>query len=277
MQKFFDIILSFKEHFILILLIIISLTLLSINDNSQIRAIRSYTIGFVGATHDVFSVIPNIFKLQHENEILRKLNVDLSNEVGLLRGARLENLRLRAMAGLKEHSSFQLVAADVVGKSLHLLRNTLTLDIGENEGVKIDMPIISEAGLVGKIIATSTHYSIGQLMLNKDFRASSKVQRSRVDGIVAWDGGEFVSLKNVSKTLDVEMGDIVITSEYSNLFPPHLKIGHVISISEKPGSLFKEIQVKPSVDFYTLEQVFVITSVPNTERVSIENNIMITK
>lgn len=277
MRNFLDIVFSFKEYFILVLLIIISLILLSIKDNSQIRAIRSYTIGFVGATHEVFSVIPNIFELQRENEILRKLNVDLSNEVGLLRGARLENLQLRTMVELKSRTPLQLVAGDVVGKSLHLLRNTITLNIGESEGIKTDMPIISEAGLVGKIIATGTNYSIGQLMLNQDFRASAKVQRSRVDGIVAWDGGELVSLKNVSKTLDVKVGDVVITSEYSNLFPPQLKVGYIISISDKPGGLFKEIQVSPSVNFSTLEQVFVITSVPNSERASLENNVTITK
>ena len=267
MQRLLNIVQLFKEYFLLAFLIIVSLILLSANDNPQIRAIRSYTVGFVGVLQNALSVIPNILELQRENTILRQLNVDLSDEVSRLREARLENLKLREMIRLKEHSEFRLVAGDVIGKSLHLLRNTITLDIGENNDVKADMPIISESGLVGKIIATSGHYSIGQLMTNKDFRASAKIQRSRVDGIVAWDGGDFVLLNNVSKTQDVKEGDLVTTSEYSNTFPRNIKIGVVSKVSEKQGSLFKEIQVVPSVDFSSLEQVFVITAVQDSERV----------
>ena len=270
MQRLVNIILLFKEYFVLALLIIFSLILLNSNDNVQLRAIRSYTVGFVGLFQDALSIIPNVFELKRENEILRQLNVNLSDEVNRLREARLENIRLRAMLNLKERVEFKLVTADIVGKSLNLLRNTITLNVGENEGLRQDMPIISESGLVGKLIATSGHYSIGLLMLNKDFRASAKIQRNRTDGIIAWDGGEVLRLKNVSKTQDVRNGDIVTTSEYSNLFPPDIKIGFVSKVTETPGSLFKEIDVTPSVEFPSLEQVFVVTAAHDSERVSLE-------
>jgi rod shape-determining protein MreC len=273
MQRLLNIILLFKEYFVLALLIIISLILLSSNDNVQIRAIRSYTIGFIGVFQDAISIIPNILELKRENEILRQLNVNLSDEVNRLREARLENMRLRAMIGMKEKTEFKLVAGDIVGKSLQLLRNTITLNIGEQDGVKPDMPIISETGLVGKIITTSTHYSVGQLMLNKDFRASAKIQRSRIDGIVAWDGGDAVRLKNVSKTANVKEGDVVTTSEYSSIFPPEIKIGIVSHLAEQSGNLFKEIDVVPSVDFPSLEQVFVVTALVDTERIVLEKKI----
>ena len=273
MQRLVNIILLFKEYFVVALLIVVSLILLSSNDNTQIRAIRSYTVGFVGLFQDALSIVPNVFGLKHENEILRQLNVNLSDEVNRLREARLENIRLRVLLGLKEKSDFKLVTGDIVGKSLHLLRNTITLNVGENDGVKSDMPIIAETGLIGKIIATGNHYCIGQIMLNKDFRASAKIQRSRIDGIIGWDGGEIVSLKNVSKTQDVKEGDIVTTSEYSNVFPPDIRIGYVSRVGEKAGSLFKEIDVVPSVDFVSLEQVFVVTAVVDTERISLERKV----
>ena len=159
MQRLINILLIFKEYVVLALLLIISLILLSLNDNTQIRAIRSYTVGFVGVVQDALSIIPNVFELKRENEVLRQLNVNLSNEVNLLREARLENTRFRAMLGLKERSSHSLVASDIVGKSLLLLRNTITLNVGEQDSVRVDMPIISESGLVGKVITTSVHYS----------------------------------------------------------------------------------------------------------------------
>ncbi|HMD13527.1 MAG TPA: rod shape-determining protein MreC [Bacteroidota bacterium] len=270
MQKLFNILVLFKEYVIFVVLLIVSLILLGTNDNTQIRAIRSYTIGFVGIFEQALSAIPNFVELKRENEILRQLNVNLSDEVNRLREARLENIRLRNLVGLKEQRPCTLITGDVVGKSLHLLRNTITLNIGESDGVKSDMPIISENGLVGRILITSSHYAIGQLMLNKDFRASAKIQRSRIDGIIAWDGGENLHLNNVAKSQDIRPGDVVMTSEYSNIFPRNVKIGFVSKVNEKPGNLFKEIEVTPSVDFSTLEQVFVIAAVNDAEREALE-------
>jgi rod shape-determining protein MreC len=274
MQRLVDILLAFKEYVILTVLIIISIVLLNSNDNSQIRAIRSYTVGFVGVIQDFVSVIPNIFALKRDNEILRTLNVNLSDEVNRLREARLENMRLREMLELKEKSQFKLVVGDIVGKSFHLLRNTITLNIGEDNGVKPDMAIISEVGLVGKVIAASDHYSVGQIMLNKDFRASSKIQRNRVDGIISWSGGETVNLENISKTQDVKEGDVITTSEYSTIFPSDVKIGYVSRIFEHQGSLFRSVEVMPAVDFASLEQVFVVIAVVDSERVAIEKKVM---
>lgn len=277
MQRLLNILVAFKEYFTLTLLIIISLVLLSNNDNTQVRAIRSYTVGFVGFIQNALSVIPNVVELKRENEILRQLNVNLSDEVSRLREARLENMRLREMIGMKSRAEFTLIPAEVIGKSLHLLRNTITLNVGEEDGVKQDMPIVSEVGLVGKVIATSAHYSIGQLVLNKDFRASAKVQRSRVDGIIAWDGGDVLHLKNVAKKQDVKEGDVVTTSEHSNTFPRDIKIGIVSKVSEKPGNLFKDVDLTPSVDFASLEEVFIITALADTERIALEKKAAHTK
>jgi rod shape-determining protein MreC len=277
MDRLINIVLYFKEYVVLAILILASILLLSFNDNVQIRAIRTTTVGFIGFLQNALTIIPNVVELKKENEVLRRLNVNLSNEVSLLREARLENLRLRGMVGLKEHTAFKLAAGNVIGKSLLLMRNTITIDVGERDGVKSEMPVISESGLVGKIIATSDRYSVAQLVLNKDFRASAKIQRTRVDGIIAWDGGDALQLKNVSKAQDVREGDLVITSEYSSLFPSDVKIGIVSKLFEKPGSLFKEVDVTPTVDFASLEQVFVVVALPDPERRDLEKKAVRTK
>ena len=274
MQRLFNIVRLFKEYFVVALLSIISLVLLSLNDNKQIRTIRSYTIGFVGTLQGAVSVVPNFFALERENEILRQQNVTLTDEVSRLREARLENQRLREMLQLKERSALHHIAADVVGKTLDLMRNTITINVGERDGVRLNMPIASEAGLVGRVVATSPHYSVAQLMINRDFRASAKIQRTRVMGILVWNGGEFLQLKNVAKTQDVTAGDVAMTSEYSNVFPRDIKIGTVIRVTEHEGGLFKEIQIRPTVDFATLEHVFVITATPDPERLSLESRVI---
>lgn len=270
MQRFLTFLIQFKEYFILSLLIIISIVLLSVNDDVQIKKIRAITIGTIGVIQSKSQFIPNIFELKRENELLNQMNVTLMDEISKLREAKLENIRLRQLLKFKETSNYSLVAADVINKTKHLSQNTITLNVGRNDGIENNMPVVSPHGVVGKIIAVSKEYSIALLLFNRDFRASVKIQRSRVDGILAWDGGEFLKIKNISKKEDVQIGDIVVTSEYSNVFPAGIKVGTVISALEDSLSLFKNIYIKPSVDFTLLEEVFVITSVPDTQRISIE-------
>lgn len=274
MRRLFHIVRLFKEYFIVASLIIVSIALMTENDNQQVHQIRALSIGILGRIQESVSFLPNFFQLEKENEILRRTNVNLADEVNQLREAKLENIRLRRLLGLKETTRFELIPAKVVGKTLDLLRNTITLNVGEKDGVAPGMPIVTDAGLVGKIIAVSGSYAMGQIILNRDFRASARVQRSRVDGILAWEGGKNSLLKDVAKTRDVKVGDMVETSEYSSLFPPSIRIGVVASVTEQPGDLFKTIEVENAVDFTTLEEVFVVNAKPDSARIRFEERVL---
>jgi rod shape-determining protein MreC len=252
-------------------LLAVSVSLLALNDDSQIRNIRSVAVVSVGTLQDALGIIPNYFDLRRENHVLRELNLTLADEVNRLREARLENLRLRQLLGLKERGEFGFVAANIIGKNLQLLRNTVTLDAGERNGLRADMPIVTENGLAGKIVATSGRFAVAQILYNKDIRVSAKIERSRVDGIIRWEGGSALALQDVAKSLDVRAGDVVITSEYSSFFPPGIRIGVVASARGAEGSLFQSVEVRPAVDFSRLEEVFVITSMPDSERIALEH------
>jgi rod shape-determining protein MreC len=270
LKRVYDIILDFKEYGALAFYLVIGILLLAHNDGRQIRAIRSVTVGSIAFLQDAFGFIPNYFDLREQNRVLHELNLSLADEVSRLREARLENIRLRQMLKFKERPALTYVPARVIGKHLHLLRNTITLDAGEHDGVRAEMPVMTDAGLVGKVVATSGDYAIAQILLNRSLRVSARVQRSRVDGILVWQGGDNLSLKNVAKTLDVQSGDVVITSEYSSLFPPGIRIGIITRTSVTPGSLFQNIEVTPGVDFPRLEEVFVALYEPDSARVALE-------
>jgi rod shape-determining protein MreC len=272
-KRLYEFVFLFKEYLVVGVFLAISAVLLAQNDNPQIRTLRSLTVVTVGMLQDALGIIPNYLDLRRENRVLRELNVTLSDEVSRLREARLENLRLRHLLGLKEKREFSLIAANVIGKNLQLLRNTVTLDAGERNGVRADMPVVTENGLAGKVVATSGHFAVAQVLYNKDIRVSAKVERSRVDGIIRWEGGPMLTLQDVAKSLDVQSGDVVITSEYSSFFPPGIRIGVVASARGAEGSLFQSIEVRPAVDFSRLEEVFVITSVPDSERVALERQV----
>jgi len=273
LKRLYDIVLLFREYLLVALFLLISVILLALNENNQIRTIRSLAVVTVGFLQDAVGFIPNYFELRRENTVLRELNLTLSDEVSRLREARLENIKLRLLLGLKERAEYKYIGANVVGKNLQLLRNTVTIDIGENDGVRANMPLVTESGLAGKISFAGSRYAVGQLLLNKELRVSAKVQRSRVDGIIRWEGGRNLTLQNVAKTLDVQVGDIVITSDYSSLFPPGIKIGIVNSTRQVPGALFQVVEVTPGVDFTRLEQLFVVVFVPDTSRLTLERRL----
>jgi len=266
---------TFRAYFIFALLVTISVALMTQNDTKQIRALQSFAVAFVCYTQDAFSFLPNPFELERQRNSLQELNITLSEEVSLLRSAALENLQLRKMLEFRERSNFTFVAADIVGKNLHLARNTITLSVGDENGVKEHMPIITEAGLVGRIIAVSDNYSIGQVLFHRESRVSATVERSRVHGIVAWNGGLQLVLKNIVKSVDIKPGDRIVTSPFSSIYPRNIEIGIVSSVVHVPETIFQEIIITPSVDFTTVERVFVIISEANSERNALEqtNNI----
>lgn len=262
--------LGIKEYLILSLLMVISLILIFSNDNSQVRFLRAVAVGFVGTIQSGFSAVPNVFEIQKENEFLREKNIEMSNELSALRESRLENIRLKKILGLKEKNISGVIIASIVNKSLVQARNTITLNVGESDSVKVNMPVITDDGLVGRIVSTSNHYSIAQILYNRNLSITVKVQRSRVDGILNYDGAGNLIINNVPKSADVKTGDLIITSQYSNYFPAGIPVG---TISEEGNfdNLFKRVVVKPSVSFENLEEVFVLKHLPENERVDLEN------
>jgi rod shape-determining protein MreC len=273
LKRLYDYAILFKEYFLLALFLILSVALFARNNTNQVRAIRSSTLAATGVLQDVFGFVPGYFALRHDNRVLRELNLTLSDEVNRLRESRLENIRLRQMLGLKERPVFPYISARVVGAQVQAGRNTLTIDAGERSGARMAMPVVTDQGLAGKVIATSSGFSVVQLLLHKDMRVSARVQRSRVNGIIRWNAGRMLQLMHVPKTLDVQTGDMIITSEFSSIFPPGIRIGVVSATRQIPGELFQVIDVSPSVDFGRLEEVFVAAFTPDSSRVALQRRL----
>lgn len=261
--------LLFKEYFLLTALLSISILMMLLNDNSQVHRFRAYSIAIGGVLQNSLSFIPKYYSLKSENDLLRQINVNLADEVNYLRESSLENSRLKNLLSFKDSIKTQIISAKVVSSNLNLLRNTITINKGTLQNIKIGNPVISGEGLVGKVINSSENYSLVQLILNVDFKVSAKDQRSRIDGIISWNGKKLL-MNNVTQTLDVKPGDAIITSEYSNSFPSGLKIGVVQKTKILDEDLFQEIHLSPSVNFTNLEEVFVMDYVPDLERIGLE-------
>ncbi len=271
-KRVYDIIVLFKEYFLLALYIVLALLLLARNETGQVRALRSNLLAVAGTMQDIFGVVPNYFTLRQENHILREQNLTLTDEVNRLREARLENIRLHRLLNLKDRPSSQYLSANVVGATSQSLRNTITIDRGKKDGVLPTMPVVTADGLAGKVTTTSGDYAVAQLLLHKDVRVSARVERSRVNGIIRWTGGRFLQFANVPTSFDVRRGDVIITSEFSSIFPEGIRIGVVSGTRAVPGELFQAVDVTPAVDFDRLEEVFVLLHTPDSSRVALDHH-----
>jgi rod shape-determining protein MreC len=262
-------ILDLKEYITLAVLIVISLVLIFLNDNPQIRFLRAAAITSFGTVQSGLSAIPNVFEMEKENKELREDNIKLANEIASLKESKLENIRLSRLLNFKEKNNPGVVSGKIINKSLLQTRNTITLNVGENDSVAVNMPVITDDGLVGRIVSTSRNYSIAQILYNKDMRITVKVQRNRLDGILSYDGVSNLMVNNIQKSADVNAGDVIITSDYSNIYPPGIPIGTVTETGNL-DNLFKKVVVTPLVNFSTLEEIFVLKFVSSRERAELE-------
>jgi rod shape-determining protein MreC len=266
MQKFINFILKYKEYITFAALIVISFSLISLGDVSKIGGYRTFIIGSLGWIESIFSIVPNPGALKSENDALRTLNLQLSNEVTRMRYALLENKRLRDTFGLKEIQDKSYIASEVVGQSSIQLRRYLTLNKGKREGINRGMAVRNDAGLVGIIMDATDNYSLVELIANREIKVAGKDSRSDYTGIVTWDGSDNFLFKNIPKSYDVKAGDTITTSNYSNKYPPYIPIGYVKVVEDDPSDLFQHIVIKPFANFALLEEVFIIKEIQDVER-----------
>ncbi|MFM6955437.1 MAG: rod shape-determining protein MreC [Ignavibacteria bacterium] len=270
MRRLLEFLFRFKEYAALCGFTCISLIMMNFGNTTELGGYRSIVVGGIGWMQSAFSWIPNPIALKNENAALRELNLQLSDERAKIRQSIIENAKLRKMLEFKKASTIPLVSADIVGKTTTEARNYATINRGEEDGVEVGMPVVTDAGLVGLIVGTSDDYSVVRLLVNRESRIAGKIQRSRIDGILIWDGEDALTMKNIPKSYDVQVGDEVLTSSYSNRYPSNIKIGTVMETRDDGTSLFRRILVKPAVNFITLEQVFVMKLLPNPERILLE-------
>jgi rod shape-determining protein MreC len=262
---------NFKEYIILVILLITSLYILSINQTPAVKNVRALAFGTFAAFTSVVSDFTNIAKIKSENERLRQINAELMIQVNKLRQYGIQNEELGRLLGLRDTTNFPLQPATVVSKSVNISQSTITLNVGKNNGIKPGMPVINDQGLLGIVYDISDNYSIIRTLKNIDLKITVKDERSRIDGIMKWNGDELVII-NVPKTFDVQPGDRIVTSEISSIVPVPLPVGVAAGLTNASSGIFNEVRVKPFVDFSRVEHVFVLKLVESKEKDNLELN-----
>ncbi|MEK7373963.1 MAG: rod shape-determining protein MreC, partial [Thermodesulfobacteriota bacterium] len=172
----------------------------------------------------------------------------------------LEAMRLQKLLELREGFPPRAVAARVIDRNRSSLFKTLLINKGTADGLRVGLAVLSDQGVVGRIIETSWHASRVLLLIDGNSNIDGLIQRSRAQGILQGAGSAGCSLKYISRAEEVLAGDVVISSGLSGVLPKGLLLGVVTGASRKEGGLFQKIDVAPAVDFEKLEEVLALTT-----------------
>jgi rod shape-determining protein MreC len=196
--------------------------------------------------------------LEDENRKLRRENAVLTEQLSQYREGYLEGMRLQKLLTIKNGFQNRAVAARVIDREHTSLFKTLVINKGTSEGLRVGLPVLSDKGVVGRIIETSWHASRVLLLIDENSNIDALIQRTRVQGILQGAGSAGCNLKYISRVEEVQTGDVVLSSGIAGVFPKGLLLGMVTGASRKEGGLFQKIDVAPAVDFGRLEEVLAL-------------------
>jgi rod shape-determining protein MreC len=206
---------------------------------------------------------------------LREINEELARENAQLRTAleRGGQILVSPTANADTAARFKFVSAKVINNSVSQFKNYITINRGEDAGIKPGMAAVSISGAVGKVKSVSEHFSVLISILNIDEQVSTILKRTNSFGTAQWDGLDprVVNLLYVPRHVQPEIGDTVITSGYNAVFPQGILVGIVKDVKLKDEALFYDLRVELAQDFRRLSFVKIVKSEMKPELDSLES------
>ena len=235
-----------------------ALTLMGLPEQRQ-EAVAEVLRSSVWSTGQwVFSRVIRFARGEQRSQHLLTQNVALALENMRLREAAAENRRLRqALLFRPRNPAGEVIPAEVIGRDPDQMFDVLVINAGHDVGLQPDWPVVTTAGLVGHIKEVDEHSSIVRLIF--DTRVSAVVHGSRAHGIVAPLASNRFLLEYVDASKDVRQGDLVVSSGMGGRYPKGITIGVITDVAmEEQEPLFKQVVLESEVDFWGLEEVFVL-------------------
>ncbi|MCJ7508780.1 MAG: rod shape-determining protein MreC [candidate division Zixibacteria bacterium] len=258
MPKFAPITLKGNKYFYLSILILLSLILL-IMPNYTKTTISYYVFKFsYSPFYGLSDKVGELRGVYKKNQELEKRVAELTLENYQLKEQSIENATFRALLKFKSESSYKVIPAKVIAFDPGRNTSTVLVDVGEEEGIRRNMPVINMYGLVGKTIEVMPHTCAVQLLLDPNCRVAAIDQRSRILGIVKLSSSLSLVMDNVPLGEDIKAGDQIVTSGLGGIFPSGIQVGKVVEVEETKHAVFKTIRLKPEANFNSLEELFIL-------------------
>ena len=278
MRNLLNFLLKYNDWLLLALLEVISLALLFQFNHYQGSVYFTSANRMVGGVYSVVHQVSGYFHLKSINEDLMERNVRLELETKRLEKA-LNGLLADStqIVRLREEAlnNYEIYKAEIVNNSITHTDNYITIDKGTNDGIRPEMGVITGNGIVGIVYLTSSNYSVVISVLNSKSSISCKIKNSDYFGFLKWDGGssQFAQVKDLPRHALLEVGDTVVTSGHSAVFPPGIPVGRVEEMKESHDGLSYQLSVKLFTDFAKLNEVRVIARKGQEEQQELEQRL----
>jgi rod shape-determining protein MreC len=223
-----------------------------------LRPVQAGTANFGAGVRSIYHDYLNLVQVRQENERLIAELARVKAEQARMAELEAENRHLTELLELRDVLGADAIAANVIGSDATGISHTLILGQGSAGGLRPGMAVLSNEGVVGRIIETSPHASRVLLIDDHNSALDGFDQRSRARGIVAGMVDDGVIMKYVDRSQDIRKHDTIVTSGLDGIFPRGLLVGHVNGVHREGPGLFLAVQLSPAVSFRELEQVLVV-------------------
>lgn len=275
MRNLLNFLIKYNYWFLFLLLEVTSFVLLFRFNHYQQSVYFTSANGVSGKVYEVSGGISSYFHLKSLNGDLLDRNMLLEQRVAFLEKTLIEkgmdSVRLYSLERL-EPEAYRIFKANVIKNSLSRENNYMTLDRGTAEGIRPEMGVVDANGVVGIVYKTSPHYSLVISLLNSKSSISCKIVGSDYFGYLKWEGGDsrFAYLKDLPRHAEFNLGDTVVTSGYSTVFPQGAIIGTVDDMSDSHDGLSYLLKIKLATDFGKVSDVRVISRSGQEEQNALE-------
>jgi rod shape-determining protein MreC len=275
-----NVFLFIRRHFnflFFLVLQIIALSFLFRFNKFHEAAFLNVSTEITGRFYERYNNIEYYFQLKKTNESLVQENLRLRQQLkdnfeapDSLRRLIHDTIRVDSHTVIK----YLVMEAKVVSNTTSLRDNYLTIHRGFAQGVRPNMGVTGPQGVVGSVVNVSKNFATVQSMLHYQFHMVAKLKHSNETGTIQWDGVSplYVTLKNIPKSVRVQTGDTVLTTQLSNLWPANLMIGTIAEIVPDNSSNFYTLKVRPATNFGTIEYVYVIDNTQSEEQKMLEDS-----
>ena len=279
MRNLLNYILRNSAWFLAFLLIAFSLYLVFKHNPYQRSVYLSSTNKISGEVFQISNNVTSFFHLKSNNEELLDRNAQLERTVQLLK-TQIEAIEQDTTA-IKSFTidsiqpvQFEFIPAKVVNSSISKFNNYLTINKGSLDGIKPDMGVISNKGVVGVVRNVSKHSSVIIPVINPKFRLGAKLKNSENFGSIMWNGNnvDIAQLTELPKHELFAAGDTVVTG-FSRIFPEGVVIGYVKDMGTSTDDNFNTFNISLATNFHTLQHVLIIDDKYYEERITLETSV----
>ena len=230
---------------------------------------------YVNSANAITGGIYQQIKEANEYLSLKEKNKVLSSENALLKELlfnKKDTILTSKTIFRKDLNNFKVVVAKAVKNSFNKKQNYITINAGSVSGIKTDMGVVNDKGIVGLIEKTSPNFSTIQSILNTKSKINAKVKNSEHFGSLIWDGKNvgFAQLIDVLRLASIRKGDSIVTGGNSNIFPENIPIGKIDKIFIDKKTNYYTINIRLFNDMTSIGYVYVIENKARKEKEALE-------